>query len=253
MNFDRRDFLRTGTAGLAGGLLGLESTFGQETPNDEHKDEHAKSDTVVEFRGGTGSLHLVLKLEKIKTPGTLDLYLDNFDLGRDRTLVASGTFEPVGRSAVRLYRSYFCVDDANQVFARLGDDHHWTSVMLSRTDDSKIESLTVWNDTTAPASFRIDKDKFKAEVARSKGNPSPVNYVLDGQGKTLDLKGTRTPPEITVEALENALDNNPEYLAFMRGKTRMRQHAQAMQFDCFFIVMAVPGGAIYDVCWEGLF
>ncbi|HET9741744.1 MAG TPA: hypothetical protein VFQ00_03245 [Terriglobales bacterium] len=234
MNFDRRDFFRVGAAGLAGGALEIGTLFAQERKGG------GKSDTTAEFRGGTSSLALDLKLP----PGTLQLQLEDFEHGRDKTLEMTGSFQSMSGTKTALYRSYFCVDDATQVFARLGDDRHWTTLVTSHTDKPQIESLTVWNDTRSPESFHIDTNKFGPGT-------KPEDYILEGRGGSLDLKGSRNPPSITAEDLANAVDNNPDYLAFTRGKGLTRQHATLVEFVCRFIIIAVPGGALFSLFWQG--
>lgn len=282
MNFERRDFLRAGAAGLAGAMLGVESAYSQSTD----KSGVVTPDSIIEFGSGTGSLHIELKFtEKAKAPGTLDLRLDNFRRGSfkpgfEKSLIMSGSFQPAATSqpATKLYRSYFSVDEI-QVFARLADDNHSTTLVFSPTNDNdqNIVFLTVWNDLNPPETFRVDKNKFKnerqqyssdqkqpnppsrvtedrekvSELKGSRSRPNPQHYVLDDRGKLLDLKGSRTPPEITAEDLENALDKHPDYVAFARGKKYMRLHAAMVDFACLFIVVAVPGGELFIVDWEG--
>jgi len=280
MNFERRDFLRAGAAGLAGAMFGLESAYGQSTD----KSGPVTSDSTIEFGSGTGSLHIELKFnEKAKTPGTLDLRLDNFRRGSfkpgfEKSLIMSGSFQPVAANhpATKLYRSYFSVDGL-QVFARLVDDNHSTTLAFSPTSDQNILFLTVWNDSKPPETFRVDKNKFRgagqqypsdqkqpnppsgvtedrekaSELKGSRTRPNPQSYVLDDRWKLLDLKGSRTPPEITAEDLENALDKHPDYVAFARGKKYMRLHAAVVDFVCLFVVVAVPGGELFVVDWEG--
>lgn len=250
MKIERRNFFRIGAAGMTGTLVGLQSAFSQEAskPTDVDKQQNPASGTVAEFKGGTGSLHLVLSFDRGTPRRTLDVQVENFNRGRDKSMIMDGTFRSKERTA-KVYRSYFCVDNANQVFARLGDEHNWTSVVLSNSEDPNIESLTIWNDAKGPQAFRIDKKRFR-EVANTRGGPPPSNYIVGGNASSLDLKGARTPPDVTVEELENALDNNPDYLAFVRGKTRMRLHASPIEFACFYIVKAVPGGSLFIVDWE---
>lgn len=241
MKFERRDFFRLGAAGLAGSAFSWESAFGQ----DKDRDQDAKSGAIAELRGGSGTLYLELKLRS----GTLKLQVEEFRSGKDHAAVARGTFARAGGARIKLYRSFFCVDDARQVFARLGDDDHWTSLLLARTDDANVESLTVWNDAKPSESFRIDKKKFLA-VANTKGGPNPQDYIIDGKNGNPDLKGSRMPPDVTVEDLENALDNNRDYLAFRRGDRPPRQHASLAAFECGFLVVGVIGGVFFWIPWD---
>jgi hypothetical protein len=240
MSFERRDFLRLGAAGFAGSLLVAESAFSQ-----GKDDEDRKSSATAELRSGSGSLSVDLRLRS----GTLELQYEEFSHGKDRALIAHGSFAPHSGSKIKIYRSYFSANGAQQVFARLGDGDHWTSLMLARTEDANVESLTVWNDDKAPGSFRIDKNKFLAG-ANVPGGPKPEEYILDNRGGSLDLKGSRTPPDVTAEDLEDALDNNRDYLAFRRGSRPPHQHATMVDFVCGYLVIAVPGGKFFIIAWE---
>ncbi|HYL15688.1 MAG TPA: hypothetical protein VEV41_21820 [Terriglobales bacterium] len=237
MNFERRDFLRLGTAGLTS-VLALEPAFGQRAD----KDRDARSNTVAELKSANGSLAVKLKLDKAKPPGTLEMQFDEFSIGKDTAMIAQGTFSPLSGAQMKLYRSFFSTDNARQVFARLGDDDHWTSLLLASTENPHVESLAVWNDNKDPETFRINKEKF-ADGAK------PQEYILDNRGGSLDLNGTRKPPDITMEDLENALDDNSDYLVFRRGKI-MHHHAVKREFPCTYIVIAVPGGGIIQVGWN---
>ena len=244
MNFERRDFLCFGAAGLAGAIFSAESAYGQSA----HKRESESADSI-EFRGGSGSLQVELKLDNPRSPGTLELQLDNFRRGSfksgfEKVLIMNGSFRATGGQTKRLHRSYFSIDEV-QVFARLVDDRHSTSLMFTPTAEPNIDFLTVWNDTKPPETFRIDETKFKSREQK------PEDYILDDRGKSLELKGLRTPPEISAEDLENSLDNHPDYLAFVRGKKYMRVHAALRSFACAFMVLMVPGGALFIADWEG--
>lgn len=254
MNFERRGFLRVGVAGLAGTVLNLESALAQVQPQDQskvqpqHKPEGEQKFPGAEFRGGSGSLSLRLELSS----GKLNVEIDNFNRGLDKAFIMDGSFEPANQTPDkpkvrnRLYRSYFCADDANQVFARLGDGHAWTSLLVSRTGDSNIYSLTVWDNGQLPESFSLDKSKFGSDPQ------NPQNYIVGGKGTDLirKLTGGRKPPLITADELEDALYNVPDYLRFVRGKSLLRKHASPAEFACVFIVFAVPGGAMFVVDWD---
>ena len=244
MNFERRDFLRAGAVGLAGAMFSVESAYGQSG----HKSEGEKGDSI-EFRGGSGSLKVELKLDNPRSPGVLELQLDNFrrgsfSAGFEKSLIMNGSFRPNSGQPKRLHRSYFSIDDA-QVFARLVDDHHSTNLMFTPTADPNIYFLTVWNDTKLPETFRIDETRFRSR------DQKPQEYILDDRGQTLELKGLRTPPEISAEDIENILDNHPDYLAFVRGKKYRHGHAALRSFACAFMVLVVPGGALFIADWEG--
>lgn len=248
MNFERRDFLRMGAAGIAGGVFASQSGLAQ-----NYDEQNERTGTIAEFRGGTGSLHLKLKLDKAKPPGTLDLQLDNFRRGADykhggeKSLVMRGFFQPSLPNAkpISLHRSYFSADDA-QIFVRLGDDHHWTSLVFSPTDDPNVVFVTVWNDNSPPDTFRVNKKKFNDER-----KPALRDYILDKRDKLPSLKGERNPPDISAEDLENLLDKDPDYLEFVRGKRYLYQHAAVVDFACAFTITMVPGAALFVVDWEG--
>ena len=170
MSCERRNFLRASTAGLAGMVFNWENAFAQEkfAGQDAQRQDYSRVPTqaqhpgLAEFKGGSGSLLLHLKLRA----GILDVQVENFAHGEDKAFIMDGTIEHSNPPAntpkrVRLYRSYFSVHEGNQVFARLGDHHAWTSLLLSRTDDTNLESLTVWHDSGHPESFLIYKDKFQ--------------------------------------------------------------------------------------------
>jgi hypothetical protein len=249
MNFERRNFLRVSTAGLAGTVFNLESALAQEVqrpekspgPDAQHQDTSRKR---AEFRSGSGSLSLYLKLNS----GTLDVHADNFNRGRDAGAILAGTFTPSKGDAVALYRSYFCVDGARQVFCRLGDDDHWTSLVLATTADADVYSLTLWQDAGLPEMFRFSKKAFLA-VASAPGRPDPQKYILDDRGPALKPDGSRKPPNITMEELINVLDDDRDYLAFVRGKRLSHQHATHAVFACFFYTKVFD--AILGPVWEG--
>lgn len=235
MNFKRRDFLRVGTAGITGSVLAYQSALAQE------KQERAISGINAEFEGGTGSLELTLRL----TPGTFELRVDNFIRSSEKVLTLEGTFNPASGRRIKFHRSYFCADDGNQILARLGDDGQWTTLYWSATDKKDVGSLTVWNGTEHPKSFGIDTTKIGAKA-------TPREYVVEGNSSDLNLKGKRSPPPpVSLEEYANALDNNPDYLAFTRGKGLTRRHAALVEAGCLFFVYLVPGGDQYYAFWVG--
>ena len=240
MNFKRRDFLRMGTAGVAGGLVSSELVFGQGTDKDEKKPERP-----AELKSGTGSLHLFLKLKA----GLLDMVFDDASFGKDHALVARGTFRKSNGDTITLYRSLFSVESSQQVFACIGDDAHRTSVLLARTEDSNIESLTVWNDEEAPRSYRIDKQKFLDAARENKGlPPKPADYIVDATGGVPNLQGSRPKLEISPGELEEALENSRDYLLFRRGTRPPRQHASMLEFECGFLEIVLS--LLFGVDWD---
>jgi len=249
MNFERRDFLRVTTAGVAGTLISLQSGFTQDAPQPKVPGGATSNQNVsqrrAQFKGGSGSLQLDLKL----STGTLHVQADNYSRGRDAGAFASGTFKTSQGDDIGIYRSYFCVDGAKQVFCRLGDSDHWTSLVLAITDDPDILSLTLWQDGGAPDGFRISKKAF-LQVATGSGRPDPTKFVLDDRGPALKPDGNRKPPNIDVEEFINAIDDNREFLAFVRGKRLSHQHATHTVFACFFYAR-VFNDVILSSIWEG--
>ena len=237
MSLDRRDLLRLGASGIAGALIGGPA-LGQQA-NERPKSAAAST----EFGGGTGTLFVRLKLPEAKPAGTLELRLEDFVRGHTYTLIATGTYTPDRGPAIKMYRAYFSAENEQEVYMRLADDDHWTSLAFAPTEDPQIRSLTVWNDKKTPESFRIDKGKFSPTA-------SVTDYVLDNRGASLDLKGNRKPVESKIEPIENAMQNNTEYLAFTRGKNLPYQHARLMGFDCPFAILTVPGGWPYVFRWN---
>ena len=237
MNFKRRDFLRMGTAGIAGTVLAGGPALAQE----KEKEKHGNPDTNAEFKGGSGSLDLTLKLK----PGTFDLRLDNFSRGTEKVVIMDGTFQAPNAPKVSLHRSYFCAEGGDEIFARLGDDGQWTSLLWSPSDKKGVASLTVWNGMARPKTFGIETSKIRTKA-------TPQEYVVEGNSSDLDLKGHRTPPPpVSLEDLANAVDNNPDYLEFTRGKGLTRRHAAAAEIGCVFLALLVPGGELFYAFWDG--
>ncbi len=251
MNFERRGFLRATTAGLAGTIFNLEHAFSQEVQPQAkapaNKPSHQTgSRRPIEFVGGTGSLRLDLKLKS----GTLEVDADNYSRGFDAGAFATGTFTPSGGSPARIYRSYFCVNSAKQVFCRLGDDDHWTSLVFAATDDRDIYSLALWQDDGSPEIFRLSKKAFLEAASETAGRPDPTKYILDQRGPAFKPDGNRKPPNITMEELIDALDDDRQFLAFVRGKNLAHQHAIHAVFPCFFYAKTFD--AILAIEWEGV-
>src|SRR5262249_10622229 len=137
------------------------------------------------LKGSTGSLYLEGKLKS----GTLKLDVEDFVDGYDRALIARGTF-----NSQILYRSMFCYNHDRQVLARLGDDDHSTTLLLSDSDNPEIGYLTVWNDTAPPQNFRINKKRFM-ETLNQKDS-------IEGDASGFDVVGRRKPPNFTSDELE---------------------------------------------------
>jgi len=147
-----------------------------------------------------------------------------------------------------LYRSYFCVSGAEQVYCRLVDNGHKTSLVLANTRDPDVISLTLWQEAGLPEIFGISKKQF-LEAAREKGRLDPEKYVLDKRGSALKPDGLRKPPNISTEELVNAIDDDRDYLAFVRGKRLSHQHAAHAVFACYFYTRVFD--VILGAMWEG--
>src|SRR5258708_29490457 len=130
MTIVRRDFVKIGAAGMAAAFLPSPIAFGQDAGAAKKPDT-----TVSEFRGGSGSLYLEGRI----AGGLLKLRVDDFiqahHPGDDRALVAQGTFEAGNAKPVRLYRSYFCCNDGQEVFLRLEDDDASSTLVFSGAED----------------------------------------------------------------------------------------------------------------------
>ena len=259
MNFERRDFLRVTSAGLAGGIFNFPNALAQVNQGDQsptqppagQKTTNSSQETSpyesrypggVHFNGGSGSLVLHLKFKT----GSLDVHVENFSRGDDKLFIMDGTFEPADKSKkpTRVYRSYFGAGDGNEIFARLGDGHEWTTLVMAPSERDGVESLTVWNTAQPVQTFHIDRHKFNDDPH------NPDGYVIDIRGRRFDLQGKREPPPITAEELQNSLENLPDYVAFTRGRGVSGRHAAPMEFVCGALILIVPGGALYIIGWN---
>ena len=245
MNFERRNFLRIGAAGMAASLFGFESASGQATQTGK------TSAPVAELTNGSGSLHFVVKLSS----GVLDMRYNEASWGNDHAFIARGTFAKNSGGTTKLYRSYFSVEDAEQVFARAGDDDHWTTVALSRSDEededkkkNNVEFVTVWNDYKVPQSFRINKLKFFEDVRTTEGHPRPEHFIIDPDKGLPDFQGSRPRLDITLEELLNALDDNRDYLAFKRGRGLPHLHALMSRPECNILLYILS--IIFGTDWN---
>jgi len=228
MTFERRNFLRAGTAGLAAGMLNPQLMFVQAS-------DAAASD---EFLGGTGSLRLEGKLKG----GILKLEAHDFLEGKDRALITHAKFISTNLST-NLYGAMFSYSYDSSVFALLRDDAHSTMLVLSDTDDAKIGRLVVWNDLDTPDSFRVDKSKavFADDLKDS---------ILDGKGNALDLAGKRKRLAFTSEDLETVFRNNVALQKFRRGQ-KVTHHPRGDQSLIEWIcrLLSVVPGSLFGLTW----
>ncbi len=226
MRFERREFIKTGTAGLAAGLVNADLAGAQSSATASRG----------EFEGGTGSVRLEGQLKS----GLLKLEAKDFVDGKDRALIMQGEL-----NSVDLYCAMFSYNQDRTVFALLRDHGHSTTLVLSDTEDVKIGSLVVWHDAAAPGTFRIDKEKFM-------DTKNPKTSLLDGKGDGFDLLGKRQPPNFTMQELEAVFGNNPALQEFMRGRRSTHHPAPGEKLKvwmCDFL-SGVPG-SLFPLGWAG--
>ena len=225
MTFERRNFIKTGTAGLAVGLVNPGLVRAQTSP----------ATSSGEFEGGTGSVHLEGRLKA----GVLKLEAHDFIDDRDRSLIIHGEL-----NSVKLYCAMFSYNHDRTAFAILRDHDHSTTLVLSDTDDAKIGRLVVWNDAAAPQTFQIDKEKFM-DTQNVKAS------VVDGKGDIPDLIGKRNPPDFTRQELEAVFGNNPALQEFMRGRRSTHRPSPSVKlfvWECD-LLSGLPG-SLFGPLWE---
>jgi hypothetical protein len=226
MTFERRNFIKATTTGLAFGLV---------KPGMAYVRSSAGA-ASGEFEGGTGSLRLEGRLKA----GVLKLEAQDFIEGKDRALIIQARLD-----SLKMYCAMFSYDHDRTVFALVRDNDHSTTLVLSNTDDLKIGRLVVWNDVEVPESFRVDKDKFmdKQNLKES---------ILDGKGKTLDVLGKRKPPEFTLEELEAVFGNDPALQEFMRGKRSAHHPLPSNRLAAWGCdVLSTLPGSLFGLVWLG--
>jgi hypothetical protein len=226
---ERRNFLQTGTAGLALGLVNPFSALAQTSA--------AASSGQLE--GGTGSVSLKGQLKS----GVLALEAKDFVEGRDRALVVRGEFNSIKVNSIKLYCAMFSYDHDRMVFALFRDHDHSTSLVLSDSEDPKVGRLLIWNDVEAPGTFRVDKEKvFEVENLKES--------ILDGKGSSLELVGKRQAPVFSLEEIESVFGKNPVLREFMRGERSIhhpRPEQKLIEWICHFL-SKVPGN-LFAAFW----
>lgn len=221
MSFERRDFIKTGAAGLTACFLNQELAHAQAAKG--------------ELEGGTSSVWLEGKLKS----GVVKIEARDFIDDRDRSLIIHAQLD-----STDLYNAMFSYDHDRTVYAVFRDHGHSTAIALSSTDDPKIATMVVWNDGGAPDSFRVDKEKFmdtkKLEAS-----------ILDDGGKRLDVIGKRKPPSFTAEELEEVFGKNPALQEFMRGR-RSTHHPMASERlgASFCDILRAILGSFLTLAWE---
>jgi hypothetical protein len=221
MTFERRDFLKFGTVGMAAAMA---------TPAFAFNDDSAAK--------GKGSLRgdcSWIRLEGQLKAGHMIIEARSFDEGKDRTVIMHSKLD-----SVDLYSGMFSHDLESSIFAVFRDNDHSTSLVVSNTDDPKIGRLLVWNDSDAPGVFEVNKDKFM-------DSENLKDSIRDSKGATVDLVGKRKPPAFTWRELEAVFGDDLALNEFMRG--RKSHHAGGVQeFACRFVSI-VPGSTV-GLLWQ---
>lgn len=224
MRFERRDFIKTGTAGLTAGLV----SPGLALP------QSPAGAVSAEFEGGTGSVRLEGRLKS----GVLKLEARDFVEGPDRSLIIHGKL-----NSINLYCAMFSYNYDRTVFALLRDNDHSTTLVLSNTDDPKIGRLVVWNDAEAPETFRFDKEKVV-------DTENPKESILDGRGGALDLVGKRKPPAFTLQELESVFGDSPALRKFMRGERSTHHPPPDRKLAASFChLLSIVPGSLFGPVW----
>jgi hypothetical protein len=221
MTFERRDFLKIGTAGLAAGLVnsGL------------HAAQAAAPDVKGELEGGTGSLHLEGRLKS----GLLQIEMQNFVQGLDRTVIGNGRF-----NSRKFHNAMFGYNRDRTVFVILADENHSTTLVLSDSDVPEIGRVTVWHDSGAPQSFRVKKADFVAS-----------DTIVDEKGTRIDLVGKRKPLDFTARELEDVFGNDSALLRFRRGVAIAHNPSPDVKLlDWICRLLSAVIGIILPLSWE---
>jgi hypothetical protein len=221
MTFERRDFLKFGTVGMAAATV---------TPAFAFNDDSAAK--------GKGSLRgdcSWIRLEGQLKAGHMIIEARSFDEGKDRAVIMHSKLD-----SVDLYSGMFSHDLESSIFAVFRDNDHSTSLVVSNTDDPKIGRLLVWNDSDAPGVFEVNKDKFM-------DSENLKDSIRDSKGATVNLVGKRKPPAFTWRELEAVFGDDLALNEFMRG--RKSHHAGGVQeFACRFVSI-VPGSSV-GLLWQ---
>jgi hypothetical protein len=218
MTFERRDFLRIGSAGLAVGLV-----------NPGWQQAHASIAASGELESGTGSLHLEGRLKS----GTINLETQDFVQGLDRTVIVHGTL-----NSKKFYSAMFSHHHDRTVFAVLSDEDHSTNCVFSDSDVPEIGRLIIWHDAAAAETFRIKKvESHKNE------------RVVDEAGKPIDFTGKRKPPDFTAKELESVFGNDSGLLKFMRGKRAYKDAAADDLKEWICRILSILPGSAFSLFW----
>ncbi len=188
MRFERRDFLRIGSVGLAAGIV--------HPALPQARASSAAASTELE--SGTGSIRLEGHLKS----GTINLEAQDFVQGLDRTVIVHGTF-----NSRKFYSAMFSEHRDRTVFAAMSDEDHSTNIVFSDSDVAEIGRLIIWHDAAAAETFRIKKTEFYKD-----------ERVVDEVSKPIDFMGKRKPLDFTTKELESVFGKDSALLKFMRGK-----------------------------------
>jgi hypothetical protein len=221
MTFERRDFLKIGSAGLAAGLV-----------NSGLRAAQAAAPAVKgELESGTGSLHLEGHLKS----GLIQIEMQDFVQGLDRTVIGNGRF-----NSRKFHNAMFSYNRDRTVFVILADENHSTTLVLSDSDVPEIGRVTVWHDSGAPQSFRVKKGDFAASDA-----------IVDEKGTRIDLVGKRKPLDFTARELEDVFGNDSALLKFRRGVAIAHNPSPDVKLaDWICRLLSAVIGIIIPISWE---
>jgi hypothetical protein len=225
MELERRSFLKAVSSGLALGYTSCPGALGQ----------ISKGIASGELETGSGTLHLEGKLKS----GMLTLDAQDFLDRADRSVVVRGRLD-----STALYSAMFSHQKDLTVFALFHDNNHYTTVVLSDTDDAKVGRLVVWNDNQTPQIYNIDKKGIM-----SIKDPKDIRDV---DGKSPNLVGKRGPAAFTWQELESVFGSDQALLAFMWGKKSTHHPSEEdklLEWICRFLSM-VPGSTL-SLFWLG--
>lgn len=224
MTFERRDFLKLGTMGMATALATPAFAF----------DEDSAAKGKGELEGSSAWLRLEGQLKA----GQMVIRARSFEEGKDRAVIMRSTL-----SGVELYSGMFSYDHDSTIFAVFRDSDHCTSILVSNTDDPKIGRVLVWNDSGAPVVVEVNKGKF---LESENLNDS----IRDAKGTVVDVVGKRKPPAFTWRELEAVFGDDPALNEFMRGK-KSHHHppkGELQAFGCHILSSIV--GSTLALAWQ---
>jgi hypothetical protein len=219
MRFERRDFIKIGSAGLTAGIVNPGLRLAQ-----------ASTTMGGEMEGGTGYLRLEGKLKT----ATLILEAQDFMQGLDRTVIVHGLYK-----SKKFYAKMFSHNRDRTVFAILGDEVHSTTIVLSDSDVAEIGRLILWHDNAATDNFRIKKADFLDKEA-----------IVDEARKPIEFSGKRDVPDFTQKELESVFGNDAELLRFMRGKRSLHKPTQDQLIQEWICkILSILPGSPFTLFW----